>query len=243
MKNSILRFLIYDIYHKFCVCPVLYLSPKKLGKMSEISRKPKLPSPTPVDREVKLHEDTILISITDKKGVIEYCNEDFVTSSGYEEFELVGAGHNIVRHPDMPRIIFKMMWERLQEGKNMIAVVKNMAKSGKYYWVVTDFTVKKDAKDEVLSYKGIRRLAPKKAIEEVIPLYKKLKDIEDVKGMEASLKFLNGFLDTKELDYDHYIESLVSGSMDLSKEKNGKPLEKKVGAFFNWFFFAEKRPF
>ncbi|WP_233890545.1 PAS domain-containing protein, partial [Tenacibaculum piscium] len=160
--------------------------------MSEISRKPKLPSPTPVDREVKLHEDTILISITDKKGVIEYCNEDFVTSSGYEEFELVGAGHNIIRHPDMPRIIFKMMWERLQEGKNMIAVVKNMAKSGKYYWVVTDFTVKKDAKDEVLSYKGIRRLAPKKAVEEVIPLYKKLKDIEDVKGMEASLKFLNG---------------------------------------------------
>ncbi|CAM1335118.1 PAS domain-containing protein [Tenacibaculum aestuariivivum] len=214
-------------------------------KKEQESRKPKLPSPTPVNREVKLHEDTILISITDKRGVIEYCNEDFVDTSGYEEYELVGSGHNIIRHPDMPRVIFKMMWERIEEGKNMIAVVKNMTKTGRYYWVVTDFTVKKDQNDKIIGYKGVRRLAPKKSIEQLIPLYKKLKDIEDVKGIEASRKFLNGFLDTKEVNYDNYIESLVSSSIDLSKEitKSGKPLEKKVGSFFNWFFFAEKRPF
>lgn len=216
-----------------------YICHQKIIKMKEVSRKSQISSPTPIDKKVLLEQDTILISITDKKGVIEYCNEDFVASSGYEERELVGARHNIIRHPEMPRIIFKMMWERLEQGKNMIAVVKNLAKSGKYYWVVTDFTVKKDEKEQVLSYKATRRLAPQKAIDEVISLYKKLKDIEDVKGMEASRKFLNGFLDTKELEYDSYIEGLVSSGMNMSKPKK----DKKVGAFFNWFFFAEERPF
>lgn len=197
-----------------------------------LERKPKITPPTPVDREIMLDKDDVLISITDKRGVIEYCNEAFVESSGYEEHELVGAGHNIVRHPDMPRVIFKMMWERIQNKENIIAVVKNLAKTGRYYWVITDFIVKEDSKGNVSGYKGIRKPAPRKAIEEMVPLYKKLVEIEKESGMEASEKFLNGFFESKDTNYNDYIEDLMLKEGDIKGKQKGE----KKGSFFKWVF-------
>lgn len=149
-------------------------------------RKPSITRPTPVDREIIIGEDKVLLSITDAKGVIEYCNEAFVETSGYEEYELAGSGHNMVRHPDMPRVIFKLMWNRIQNKENIIAVVKNLAKTGRYYWVITDFVVKEDKEGNITGYKAFRKPAPRKAIEAVMPLYKKLREIENVKGMGSS---------------------------------------------------------
>ena len=214
----------------------------KEAVLEKNARKPQLEKPTPVDREVVLKEDAVLISVTDSRGVIEYCNEDFVDASGYEEHELVGAGHNIVRHPDMPRIIFKKMWSRISNNQNMVAVVKNMAKTGRYYWIVTDFVVKESDKGKILSYKAIRKPANKKAIEAVEPLYKKLREIEEKNGIEGSEKFLNGFLDAKDCDYDSFIESLVFDSMDIEEKKKLEKAkkDKKSGGFFNWFFFGDK---
>ena len=199
-------------------------------------RKPQLEKPAPVDREVVLNENALLISVTDTRGVIEYCNEDFVDASGYEEYELVGAGHNIVRHPDMPRVIFKKMWGRLENNQNMVAVVKNMSKTGRYYWIVTDFVVKEDDRGQVESYKALRKPAPKNAVETVEPLYRKLREIEDKNGIEASEKFLKGFLDAKECSYDSFVEKLIMEGMKGDEVKKSK----KVGGFFNWFFFGDK---
>ncbi|GFD82793.1 PAS domain-containing protein [Tenacibaculum mesophilum] len=196
-------------------------------------RKPKLPKPVPIDTEIKLNDNAILLSITDTRGVIEYCNEDFVNSCGYEVHELAGSGHNIVRHPDMPKIIFKLMWQRLKEKKNMVAFVKNLAKSGRYYWVMTDFIVKENEKGEVTHYKGIRKAAPKKAINEITPLYKKLLEIEGLKDVEASEKFLTGFLDAKNTDYDTYVEYLISDYNDLNMFIKDNT---KKGSFFKRFF-------
>ncbi|MDO6676816.1 PAS domain-containing protein [Tenacibaculum sp. 1_MG-2023] len=196
-------------------------------------RKPKLPKPVPIDTEIKLNDNAILLSITDTRGVIEYCNEDFVNSCGYEVHELAGSGHNIVRHPDMPKIIFKLMWQRLKEKRNMVAFVKNLAKSGRYYWVMTDFIVKENEKGEVTHYKGIRKAAPKKAINEITPLYKKLLEIEGLKDVEASEKFLTGFLDAKNTDYDTYVEYLISDYNDLNMFIKDNT---KKGSFFKRFF-------
>ncbi|SEB43494.1 PAS domain S-box-containing protein [Tenacibaculum sp. MAR_2009_124] len=201
-----------------------------------LERKPKVTPPKPVDREIILDKDDVLISITDKRGVIEYCNEAFVESSGYEEFELVGAGHNIVRHPDMPRVIFKMMWDRIQSKKNIIAVVKNLAKTGRYYWVITDFVVKEDSKGNITGYKGIRKPASRKAIDEMIPFYKKLVEIEKETGLEASEKFFKGFFDSKDTDYNSYIEDLVLDSDMVGADGTR---EKKKGSFFKWVFGLE----
>ncbi|WP_440121545.1 PAS domain-containing protein [Tenacibaculum sp. Ill] len=200
-------------------------------------RKPKLVSPTPVDREINLDENSVLLSITDTRGVIEYCNEDFVESSGYEEYELVGSGHNIVRHPDMPRVIFKLMWKRIQNKENIIAFVKNMAKTGRYYWVMTDFVVKENDKGEVINYKALRKPAPKNAVQEIIPLYKRLREIEDLNGIEASEKFLKGFLDSKNTNYDVYIEKLITDNIGATA--SGTEEGKKKGSFFKRFFGIE----
>lgn len=213
-------------------------------KWDTLKRNPKLPTPTPVDREIILDENAILLSITDTRGVIEYCNEDFVESSGYEEYELVGSGHNIVRHPDMPRVIFKLMWERIQKKQNIIAFVKNMAKTGRYYWVMTDFVVKENEKGQVTNYKALRKPAPRKAILEIIPLYKRLREIEDLNGIEASEKFLKGFLDSKDTDYDTYVERLITDNLSsLSESKVSQEVaetsEKKKGSFFKRFFGIE----
>ena len=182
-------------------------------------RKKRLPIPDPVDREIKIDSDKILMSVTDTRGVIEFCNEDFVEISGYEEYELVGSGHNIVRHPEMPRVLFKILWERIQNKQNILAIVKNMAKTGRYYWVYTDFVIKEDENGNIIGYKAFRKPAPKKAIETMIPIYKKLKAIEEENDMEFAQKYLEGYLDNLGTTYDEFVENLIIENVDHKGEK------------------------
>ncbi|MDE0535087.1 hypothetical protein [Tenacibaculum sp. L6] len=119
-----------------------------------------------------------------------------------------------------------------------------MAKTGRYYWVMTDFVVKENEKGQVTNYKALRKPAPRKAIQEVIPLYKRLREIENLNGIEASEKFLKGFLDSKNTDYDTYVERLITdnlGSLSESStpQKVGRTTEKKKGSFFKRFFGIE----
>ena len=92
-----------------------------------------------IDKEVTWDKTQVIMSKTNAFGIIEYANEVFVDVCGYEDYELMGQPHNIIRHPDMPKVIFKVLWENLKNGKNFHAIVKNLAKSGRYYWVITDF--------------------------------------------------------------------------------------------------------
>lgn len=73
--------------------------------------------PTPSDREVDWNRTKVLLSKTDTKGTILYANDAFIDVSGYDEFELIGQAHNIIRHPDMPKIIFKFLWDNIQANK------------------------------------------------------------------------------------------------------------------------------
>jgi PAS domain S-box-containing protein len=203
-------------------------------------RKPRLILPEPVDREISIRDDQVLLSITDIKGVIEYCNEDFVEISGYEEYDLVGSAHNIVRHPDMPRVVFKLMWKRIQNKQNIIAVVKNLAKTGRYYWVITDFVIKEDEQGNIIGYKAYRKPAPRKAIEAVIPIYKKLINIESVNSMDAAEKFLEGFFETKNTTYDDFIENLIIDNLNekiVLEKVDQKPVTKSERkSFFKRLF-------
>ncbi len=90
----------------------------------------------PVDRERRFDIDELFYSRTDGKGIIESGNEVFVRVSGYSREQLIGQAHNIVRHPDMPRALFRVFWERLQAGAAVSAYVKNLAEDGTYYWVL-----------------------------------------------------------------------------------------------------------
>lgn len=166
--------------------------------------------PEPTDKEIKLSNKRYIVSKTDAKGIIEYGNDYFVEVSGYTEAELIGKPHSIVRHPDMPRVVFKMMWDRINKGRNIMAVVKNLAKDGSYYWVVTEFEPKVDPiSNEILSHTAFRKAAPQKAIDTMIPMYQKLLEIEKDGGMEASEKYLRGFLEEHNTTYDDFINELV----------------------------------
>lgn len=86
-------------------------------------------------REIKLGREQELVSATDTKGVITYCNDDFSVIAGFEQSELIGQAHNIVRHPDMPKAAFEQLWETVKQGKPWMGVVKNRCKNGDHYWV------------------------------------------------------------------------------------------------------------
>ncbi len=173
----------------------------------------KITRPEPINKEIEIDPKRYIMSKTDAKGVIEYGNEYFVEISGYKECEIVGQPHNIIRHPDMPKIIFKLMWDRLENRKNIYALVKNLAKSGRYYWVMTDFDIKIDkATNETIGYFAYRRTAPKQAVKQIEKLYAKLVEIEKERGMAGSEKYLMGFLEERGQTYDQYIDEITKNN-------------------------------
>lgn len=154
--------------------------------------------PIPKDEEIPLDPKRYIVSETDSKGRITYCNDYFKEVSGYSEEELIGSPHNIVRHPDMPKVVFKLLWETISKGKNINAVVKNLAKDGRYYWIFTEFEIRKNTDTgEVIGYHASRKTISKHVIEIIDELYKKLLLIEKEDGVEASGDYLIKFLKDK----------------------------------------------
>lgn len=165
---------------------------------------------TVIDKEVTWDKTQVIMSKTNAFGIIEYANEVFVDVSGYEDYELMGQPHNIIRHPDMPKVIFKVLWENLKQGRNFHAIVKNLAKSGRYYWVITDFEIAKDENGAIVNYFGRRQSVPQEVVSlHIEPLYKKLLQIEAASGVEFSEKYLIGFLEEKKRSYVEYIKELI----------------------------------
>jgi PAS domain S-box-containing protein len=164
--------------------------------------------PVPTNNEIKMKQDDFIVSKTDKKGIITYGNEIFINMSGYTEKELIGTPHSILRHPDMPRIVFKLLWDRIQEKQEIFAYVKNLAKDGSFYWVFTNVTASLDSQGNIRDYYSVRRAPNPSAIATIEPVYKLLLDAEKEGGMEASGKLLNDFLKEKGVSYDKLILSL-----------------------------------
>ena len=163
----------------------------------------------PTDIQIVVDKKKMIVSKTDTKGKLIYGNEYFCELTGYKESDLIGASHNIIRHPDMPKAVFKLMWQYLNAGRSIMAVVKNMSKNGNYYWVTTDFDVVKDGNGEIKSYIAYRQAAPAHVIEEMEKLYKKLLVIEEVHDLKASTAYLTAFLEEKNMNYDQFIANLA----------------------------------
>jgi len=154
--------------------------------------------PTPIDEEIPLDPKRYIVSETDEKGKITFANDYFMEVSGYSQEELIGKPHNIVRHPDMPRVVFKLLWETIGAGKNINAVVKNLAKDGRYYWIFTEFEIRKDTDTgKIIGYHASRKSISKHVIEVIADLYAKLLEIEKNESVEASEKYLINFLKEK----------------------------------------------
>ena len=163
---------------------------------------------TPTTNEKFLSEEEFIVSKTDNNGKILYGNETFISLSGYEESELVNKPHSILRHPDMPGVIFQLLWERLKSKSEIFAYVKNICKDGSFYWVMANVTPSYESgTNKVVGYHSSRRTPSKEAMQIIKPLYAQLLQAEKSGGIKASEKIMNDLLKEKGLSYDEFILS------------------------------------
>ncbi len=155
--------------------------------------------------EKVMSEEDFIISKTDSKGKLTYVNKIFIEMAGYEEEELLGKPHNIVRHPDMPRTVFRLLWERISHREEIFAYVVNKSKNGDYYWVYANVTASVDPRGNILGYYSVRRKPNPSALSIIKPLYAKMVDAEKRGGMDASKRLLEEVLYEKGVGYDEFI--------------------------------------
>ncbi|RMG43636.1 MAG: PAS domain S-box protein [Candidatus Dadabacteria bacterium] len=170
-----------------------------------------------IDEEREFDITELFFSITDKKGIIEFGNDVFTRISAYSEVELINKPHNIIRHPDMPRAVFQLLWDYIQSGRLIAAYVKNLAKDGRYYWVMATVMPCEGG------YVSIRLKPTTDYFNVVQVVYKEVLAVEQeietgggrrrdaIKaGIEATLKILaeNGFP-----DYDSFMQTAFLAEM------------------------------
>lgn len=158
-------------------------------------------------------EEEIIVSKTDLKGHMTYANLVFQRIAQYNEFELMGKPHNIVRHPAMPRCIFKFLWDTLAERQEIFAYVLNMAKTGDYYWVLAHVTPSYDSAGNVVSYHSNRRKPGLAQINKIQPIYAALlaeeqKHASPRDGLRASHDMLIKTIQGTGMSYDQFVFSL-----------------------------------
>jgi PAS domain S-box-containing protein len=163
--------------------------------------------------ERKLGRDEIIVSKTDLKGKILYCNDVFKRIGGYSEPELIGQPHNMIRHPAMPRCVFKLLWDTIEAGTEIFAYVKNRAKNGDHYWVFAHVTPDLDATGKVIGFNSFRRSVEPTALAVIEPLYADLLAEENCHGdrktgLKAATEKLQMILASKGLSYDQFVLGL-----------------------------------
>ncbi len=164
--------------------------------------------PKPTQIEKFFEGEQIIVSKTDTKGIITYGNDVFIHLSGYSEEELLGAPHNIIRHPDMPRIVFKLLWDTVEAGKEIFAYVKNLSKEGHFYWVLANITPSYDSSGKVIGYHSVRRRPRREALEVVAPIYRELLKAEATGGMKESGRMISELLASKNMSYEEFVLSI-----------------------------------
>lgn len=167
---------------------------------------------TPTQHEVVLNDGDIIVSKTDLKGRITYANRVFMRIANYPEKALLHQQHNIVRHPDMPRGAFKLLWDTIEAKQEFFAYVKNMTSEGHFYWVYANVTPDMDEQGRVVGYFSVRRKPKPSAVAVIQPIYREMLEAErqagPAKAVEASVALLAGKLQSLGTTYERFILGL-----------------------------------
>ncbi len=169
---------------------------------------------TPTGNEVYFDRNDLIVSKTNLKGHITYANDIFLEIAGYTQQEVIGQPHNMVRHPDMPRCVFKLLWDTIGGGSEIFAYVVNLAKNGDHYWVLAHVTPSLDPDGNQVGYHSTRRVPNRDIVQNiVVPLYRDLVGIEQRQGnrkdgMAASFQQLTDILAAKNIRYDEFVLGL-----------------------------------
>ncbi len=171
--------------------------------------KPKL---IPKDHQIRLDDDEFIVSKTDLKGRITYANRTFMKIAGYDEKLLLNQQHNIVRHPDMPRGVFRFLWDTIAQGQEFFGYVKNMTSDGSYYWVFANVTPDFDSQGNICGYFSVRRKPSEAAIAVIEPIYQEMLAIEQQRGSkdgpDAAIQLLVSKLEALNTSYEQFVLSL-----------------------------------
>jgi len=165
-------------------------------------------------KETFFDRDDLIVSKTDLKGRLTYTNHTFLDMAGYDESEVIGQPHNVIRNPNMPRAVFELLWTTIAKGEELFAYVVNSTKSGDHYWVIAHVTPSRE-NGKIVGYHSTRRVPNPQTIKNVIePLYDQLKSIEDKNpnkkdGIQESMSTLMGILSDKGVTYNEFIASLA----------------------------------
>ena len=166
-------------------------------------------------RERFFDEHEIIVSKTDTRGRITYANDVFMRVAGYRESELLGQPHSLIRHPDMPRCVFKLLWDTIAGGQEIFAYVVNLCKDGDHYWVLAHVTPTFDGNGEIIGYHSNRRVPDRSAVETMASVYRTLRDEErrhedSMQGMQRATEQLQGVLAAQDIAYDEFVFSLAT---------------------------------
>ncbi len=160
--------------------------------------------------EIEVLDDKLIVTKTDIKGKITYANPYFIELAGYKEKELLNKPHNIIRHEDVPKAIFRLLWKKIMSGKEINAFIKNKVKKGDYYWVKANVTPSYK-NNQIVGYFSVRRKANAESVKLIEKLYSEMRKIEAKGGnasIDESLKYLKNFIENQGVTYEEFISEL-----------------------------------
>ncbi|WP_295695701.1 PAS domain-containing protein [uncultured Maricaulis sp.] len=175
------------------------------------------PAPTLTGVERTFHAGEVIVTKTDLKGRITYANDIFQRASAVTERQALGQPHNFIRHPDMPRSVFKLMWDTISAGQELFAYVVNRAMNGDHYWVYAHVTPSFNDAGEIIGYHSNRREPDRQILErDIIPFYAQLRDVETAaaspkQALAAGSEAIAACLAKHNVEYDEFICTLGQG--------------------------------
>lgn len=169
--------------------------------------------PTGVERS--FGADEVIVTKTDLKGRLTYANDVFCRVSAFAEEDLLGQPHNVIRHPDMPRGIFRLLWDVLSSEQELFAYVVNLGGDGAHYWVLAHVTPSFDTAGRLVGYHSNRRLPDPAAIRQIKPVYDRMlaeerRHARAADAAQAGLDLLHALLAEQGTDYDRFVWSLTN---------------------------------
>lgn len=171
------------------------------------------PSVRPTGVERTFADDEIIVSKTDVKGVLTYVNNVFLRVSAYGEDDVIGQPHNIIRHPDMPRAVFHLLWDTLQDGRELFGYIDNLASDGAHYWVLAHVTPTRTAGGTIVGYHSNRRTVSRAVLDQVEPIYAALlaeerRHASPRDAVQASTRLFEKILAERGQTYDEFVWAL-----------------------------------
>lgn len=159
-------------------------------------------------KELILDNDVLITSKTDLKGNVIYCNQSFLDYAEYNESEVLFKSHNIVRHEDMPKCVFKLLWDYIKQGKEVFAFVKNKTKYNNFYWVFANVTANYNQNGQVIGYYSVRRKANPKALDIISKIYTEALRIERAQGVNVAYNFILTHAKNANVSYNNLIVNI-----------------------------------